>query len=184
VGSETTLAYPSYVWRVEQTMEQRRTIVPIGVPNLRGLLDSLPTLGISKTIRDGILLLVSTVLLFFTACKWTKTPAAIFDLRFCLYVVVTLIVSYHAFAYDLSLLILPIALLTNHLLAEERIPWRSRALLLGPLLILFFTPLQMLLLFRNGRYSLMALVLLVWGWGLAREISRQAVISSRNPAAP
>ena len=184
VGWETTLAYPSYVWHVEQTMEQRRTIVPIGVPNLRGLLDSLPTLGISKIIRDGILLLASTALLLFTAYKWTKTTAAVFDLRFCWYVVVSLIVSYHAFAYDLSLLVLPIALLTNHLLEGERIPWRSRVLLLGPLSILFFTPLQMLLLFRNGRYSLMALVLLVWGWGLAREISRQAVISSQKPAAP
>ena len=124
------------------------------------------------------------MLLVFTACKWTKTPTAVFDLRFCWYVVVTLIVSYHAFAYDLSLLILPIALLTNHLLEGERIPWRSRLLLLGPLFVLFFTPLQMLLLFRNGRYSLMALVLLVWGWGLAREISLQAVISPRKQAAP
>jgi hypothetical protein len=184
VGWETTLSYPSYVWHVEQSMEQRRTIIPIGVPNLRGLLDSVPGLFISKTLRGGILALISTALLFFTAFKWAKTGAGMFDLRFCLYVVVTLLVGYHAFAYDLSLLVLPIALLANYLLERGQISVHSRVFQLGSLFLLFFTPLQMLLLFRNGRYSLMALVLLVWGWGLVREISQQEVIPRRKAAEP
>jgi len=42
----------------------------------------------------------------------------------------------------------------------------------GPMLLLFVSPIQMLLLQKYGKLSLLAPVLLLWAWGLAREISR------------
>jgi hypothetical protein len=42
----------------------------------------------------------------------------------------------------------------------------------GPMLLLFVSPLQMLLLQKYGKLSLLSPVLLLWAWGLASEISR------------
>ncbi len=97
--------------------------------------------------------------------------------------IVTVLVGYHSFAYDLSLLMLPIALVANHVLESNPIRDWSRITLLGPLFLLFFTPLQMFLYIRNGHYNLMALVLLFWGWRIAGEISRQAGVSQPKSTA-
>jgi len=39
-------------------------------------------------------------------------------------------------------------------------------------LLLFVSPIQMLLLQKYGKLSLLAPVLMIWAWGLASEISR------------
>jgi len=183
VGWKETLSYPGYVWHLEQTMGHRRTVVPILMPNLRGLLDSMLTPSTSTVFRDIVSVLVSVVLMFFSAFRWKATNTTAFDLRFSLCVIVTVLAGYHTFAYDLSLLILPIALVANHVLETNPIGGWSRITLVGPLLLLFFTPLQMFLYIRNGHYNLMALVLLFWGWGVAREISRLPLVSRTKPAA-
>jgi alpha-1,2-mannosyltransferase len=181
VGWRETLAYPGYVWHLEQTMGHRRTIVPGLMPNARGLLDSLLTPNTSTVFRDIVSVLVSVILMCFAAWEWRATSIAAFDLGFSLCVIVTVLVGYHAFAYDLSLLILPIALVANHVLESNPLgDWRGIALF-GPLFLLFFTPLQMFLYLRNGHYNLMALVLLFWGWGVAREISRLPLVSPTEP---
>ena len=95
-----------------------------------------------------------------------------FDLGFALAVVSTILVSYHANTYDLALLFLPVMLLTNHLAGTDLKDAWSRITLLGPMLLLFVSPLQMLLLQKYGKLSLLAPVLLLWAWGLASEISR------------
>ena len=43
---------------------------------------------------------------------------------------------------------------------------------MGPMFVLFVSPLQMLLLQKYGKLSLLTPVLLFWTWGLASEISR------------
>ena len=180
-GWKETLSYPGYVWHLEKTMGHRKTVVPILMPNLRGLLDTLLIPSTSTVFRDIFSLLVSMVLLFFTASRWKAASSAAFDLGFCLCVIVTVLVSYHAFAYDLSLLILPIALIANYVPESNPSRGWSRIALFAPLFLVFFTPLQMFLYLRNGHYNLMALVLLFWGWGVAREISRLPLISPRKP---
>jgi len=182
VGWKETLSYPAYVWHLEATMGQRRTVVPSLMPNLRGLLDSLLTPSTSSVFRDIVSVLISMVLMLFTASRWKAASTTAFDLGFCLCVIVTVLVGYHSFAYDLSLLMLPIALLANHVLESNPIGGWSRIILFGPLFLLFFTPLHMFLYLRNGHYNLMALVLLFWGWGVAREISLQALTSPRKRA--
>lgn len=174
VGWKGAVDYPNYVLHVEQTMAQRKTAVPTGMPNLRGLLDSLIHPGTSRILRSGVLAAMSLGLIFFCSFKWKAKNTAASDLEFALCVLTTVLVGYHAFAYDLSLLILPLALVTNHVFETHTfLDWR-RSALIGPIFLLFFTPLHMLLALRSGRYSLMALVLLVWFWGIAREISRDS----------
>ena len=183
VGWKETLGYPGYVWHVEQTMGHRRTVVPMLMPNMRGLLDSLLTPSTSTVFRDIVSVLVSMGLKLFAASRWKATNTTAFDLGFCLCVIVTVLVGYHSFAYDLSLLMLPIALVANHVLESTPIHGWSRITLFGPLFLLFFTPLQMFLYIRNGHYNLMALVLLFWGWRIAGEISRQAGVSQPKTTA-
>jgi len=172
VGWRATVDYPGYVLHVEHIMGQRKTALPIGMPNLRGLVDSLPLRRSSATLRNSILAATSLALILFGASRWKMSEAVIFDLGFSLCVIITIVVGYHAFAYDLSLLLVPVLLVMNF--CSERDTGMSQWALVGPILILFLTPLQMFLGLHSARYSLVALVLLVWAWGIAREISRQA----------
>ncbi len=153
------------------------------MPNLRGLVDSIGTARISKVVANGIVAVASIALVLLASFKWNlASTGMVFDLGFSLCLVVTVLVSYHALAHDLSLLLLPVYLLANHFRITEPRGW-TRLAVLGPIVVLFFSPLQMVLWFRQGEFNLLALVLLVWVCGIAREISDQEVISPKNTAA-
>lgn len=174
VGWRGVLEYPDHVWRLEQTMEQRQTIVPIRMANVRGLLDSLLIPRTSKLVSNIVISIVSLALVLFAAhkCSSKTTTPSEFDLGFALCVVVTVLVGYHTLAYDLSLLLLPIALTIQHLYRNQDVDRRARQFLLIPLFLLFLSPLHAFLAMRNGHYNLFALVLLLWCWALSKEITR------------
>jgi Glycosyltransferase family 87 len=178
MGWNAALNYPAYVWHVEQTMEKRKTAVPIGMPNLRGLIDALSERVLSKTARGSLVAMVSIALIIFAALRCRGRN---FDLGFSLAVITTILVGYHAFVYDLSLLLLPIALLANYSLQQAGLDRRSFALL-APIAVLFLTPLHMLLALNSDRYSLMALPLIVSAWLIARELSRRAGTTPKSRA--
>jgi hypothetical protein len=169
MGPLQALNYPSYVWHVEQTMAHRMTAVPVGMPNLRGLTDSLLERALSKPLRDGLVALISIGLIIFTASKWRGRN---FDLAFSLALITTILVGYHAFAYDLSLLLLPMALVLNYRVQHVGYAQGSLAsfAFFAPFAVLFLTPLHMLLALHTDRYSLMALPLIASAWLIAREL--------------
>jgi glycosyl transferase family 87 len=172
IGWGAALSYPAFVWHVETVMGHG-AIVPIDMPNLRGLLHTFLAVRGSKLVIQLVVAVLSVALLLFASSKWrVAREGTAFDLGFGLAVVITVLVSYHANTYDLSLLFLPILLLTNHLTGADLKPGWSRIALVGPMLLLFVSPLQMLLLQKYGKLSLLAPVLLLWAWGLASEISR------------
>jgi hypothetical protein len=79
--------------------------------------------------------------------------------------------SYHVLAHDLCLLLLPLLLLANDF-DKSGLPVGGRRIaLLGPIIVLFLSPVQMLLWFRLGQFGLFALVLLLWFYGISRELS-------------
>jgi len=169
VGWKGTLAYPSYVLHLE-AVGGHGAIVPSTMPNLRGLLDILLPLH-SYLLGVGLTLASSLVLFFLASAKWKgDTTGANFDLSFSLIMVVTVLVSYHALAYDLSLLLLPILLVLNYL--QTSASGRRPFALLAPVCVLFFGPLLMFFSFRTRQSSLLALVLLFWVWGLRHEIPK------------
>lgn len=167
VGWQGALSYPDYVFRAEQTMADRKTVVPIGMPNLRGLVNVLLVPAVTARIADSIVVLLSVAMLLYAAWRWRKSGN--FQLGFSLAVLSAVLTGYHAFAYDLSLLLVPIALVLDYCLKSE-VPGAAKRWLLGPLVLLFLTPLQMFLSMRAERYSLMTVALLVWWWGMAREM--------------
>jgi len=143
------------------------------MPNLRGLLATLLTDRIPKLALQSITAVLSGALLIFAIRKWQPGRAVTkFDLQFSLSIVVTVLISYHAFAYDLCLLLIPILLIANYLQGPTEFERTARLMLLGPVFVLFLSPLLMLLWLHYGQLNLLALVLGVWAWGIAREISR------------
>ena len=167
VGWQGALAYPSHVWYLEQVMGVHGTVIPLQLPNIRGLL-ALVLPGLSKIASDGAVLITSLALIIFTAVRWRISQASSFDLGFSFCIIVTALISYHTMPYDLALLVLPLILMGNYYLERKE----KDPTLLAPMLLLFFTPLQMYLSFRVGLYCLMALLIGWWGGVVAKRLGR------------
>ena len=161
-------------------MERRQTIVPIRMASIRGLFDSLLIPHFSKLASDIAIAAASFALVLFAARKWKLGNATQFDLGFALCVIVTVLTSYHTLTYDLSLLLLPLALTVQHVFMNKStnenmnpngdVPRRTKLAVLILLFLLFFSPLHAFLVMRDGHYNLFALVLLWWCWMLFREM--------------
>jgi hypothetical protein len=179
VGWQQALAYPAWVWHVEKVMGQGAALVAT-MPNLRGLIQAIGLMHASQVAANSVLAILSAALLLVASAKWNfAATGAVFDLGFSLAVVTTVLVSYHVLPHDLCLLLLPVLLVANHLL--ELAQSGRRLALLAPMVVLFFTPVLMLLWFRYGQFSLLAPVLLLWWWGIAREISARSQKTSAVP---
>lgn len=167
VGWNAALHYPHYVWNVENSTGSAATLVST-MPNLRGFIHML--LPWTPRVEVGVSI-ISAILLLWASSQWDDSSSERFEWSFSLALVTTVLVSYHALVHDLSLLLLPIALLMSNL-SRSGWPRLSGSLLLaGPVILLFLSPLQMLLWFRYGEFSLFAPVLLLWFIGISRELS-------------
>ena len=172
MGWDGLLQYPAFVLEVERSLSQGTRIVT-DMPNLRGLAD----LFSSGRGPYAFLTVAATAFVMFglAASRWHPALDDLgFDAGFALTVVVTLLIAYHALVHDLSLLLIPVYL-TLDFVQHRQMQRNLQALLLVP--VIFFTlmgPLQMMLWFRAGRFSLVALVLLVWALALWRASVRRA----------
>lgn len=177
-GLAGALRYPGFVLHVEKFMERDR--IAVDMPNLRGLLEGW-SFARGFPGAHVITIAFSIGLLVWVIVKGRgRTPSSQrferdfdldFDLRFSVAMVTAVLVSYHAFPYDLSLLVIPLLLVVNYVIATASLHrYRSRALMV-PMGLLFLTPVYLLLWIRLDHFNLFANVLLLWTWGIAREIS-------------
>src|SRR5580704_1460680 len=175
VGWSGFLRYPGYLWELERHTE-RGLVQPRDNPNLRGLVEGFG-LGLAPSpVITSVVIVLSAALVVWVWVRGRKASGdRIAGLIFCQAVLVSVLVSYHAFAYDLSLLLLPIFLLMTEWCDGPR--GVARVALLGPGLLLLFGPIFPLLWLRWHALSLIAIVLLVWMWGMDREIARAQVSS-------
>jgi Glycosyltransferase family 87 len=162
--------YPGDVLHFEEFME--RGGIAVDMPNLRGLLEGW-TFARGFPGAHVITVTLSICMLLGVIIKGRdRTPSSRqFDLQFSLAMVAAVLASYHAFPYDLSLLVIPLLLVASY--AIETAPlhrYRNLALML-PTALLFLTPVYMLLWLRLDHFNLFAMVLLLWTWGIAQEIS-------------
>jgi len=167
VGWEGLVSYPYYVWHLEEAMA-RGAIVPSNMVNLRGVLYLLlrgsPYFSVAA-------IAISAVVLLWTAWLCGKNlTVGLLDLRFALTVVATVIVSYHCLGYDLSVLILPIAVVASQLRDKVALRGWPRAALVLALGILFFSPLQLFLLMRSNRLALLGWAVLLLMAGISAQI--------------
>jgi hypothetical protein len=180
VGWQTALYYPRYIWFLEKTMG-RGAIVPSTMPNFRGLLDSVLGWARFPTLTNALTTLVSIFLIFLAVRAWRAKESDNSErenLAFSLSLLVTVLVSYHAFAYDWTLLLPASLLILNHALSLQVSQFKTRRMLLWATGILFFTPLYLVLWINLIHLNLMALVPLFLVAIVARETRRASVADS------
>ncbi len=165
VGGEGMLLYPRYVLHLESTMA-RGAIVPSNMPNLRGVVYVLWRGGSSVNVT----FLVSAGVFLFALWQCRHVPSKnLVDLKFCLAMVATLLISYHLLSYDLSLLLLPLFLLANELLGEGRLHTWQCVLTVGSVSALYFSP-GLILLMRNEQLALAGWAVVLLMGGIAGQI--------------
>jgi hypothetical protein len=174
-GWEGALRYPKYVFHLER-IGAGGGIFPFVMPNLRGLIQGWSWAGEFPVTVQLIVIAFSLGLLIWVIASLRKRPTTsrLFELEFSLAVVATVVVSYHTYSYDLVVLAIPALLLGSYLTESEHPKWRSNLTLWLPAALLFCTPLFMLLGDRMHHPNLFAVALLVWLFGIRKEISLQS----------
>ncbi|MGA7929064.1 MAG: glycosyltransferase family 87 protein [Candidatus Sulfotelmatobacter sp.] len=167
VGGEGMLLYPRYVVHLEDTMA-RGAIMPSDMPNLRGILYVLLH---GDSYVGAVALVSSSVAVLLFAVWRCRAGTSLFDLKVSLSAVATVLVSYHALGYDLSMIMLPILLLANELLGKDKVRGLSDFLTIAAIAALFFSPLQFVLLMRSNRLAVMGWAVLSLLCGIAGQIS-------------
>jgi len=170
VGLRTFLYYPFYVWQME-SRGAGVAIVPLDMPNLHGLFTTILGNLTGNTTIEILVLLGSLGLILLAA---TKIQPVNFELEFSSVVIITVLVSYHSYEHDLSLLLLPVLFVTDHLRTLPKFDLWTRISLVGPILVVCLSPLYILLRFGFGRLSLLTPALLLLVWGLSREIAKDS----------
>jgi len=161
VGWDSLRNYPGFVMNMERSLAQGSTIVT-DMPSLRGLAGIFSHGGSESSF---IMVLLSALVLGLAASRWRTSSG---DLAFALAVVVTPLISYHTLAHDLSLLLIPLFLTLDFLREKEASNGLRAALWVPAVFFTLMSPLQMILWFQAGKYCLVAVVLLLWAYGLWR----------------
>lgn len=163
-GWQGALSYPKYAWNAERTMG-RGAIVPADMPNLRGFLDTQLSPLVSKGQIDLLFVALTVVLLAIAAFRWKARFKDNLDISFSLALILSVFASYHAFAYDLTLYLLAIALVANQVSRKNR-PLTENWLVFIPIMIFYCSPILMVLWLHYGQLNLLAPVMFAWFWGV------------------
>jgi Glycosyltransferase family 87 len=180
-GWQASLHYPAYVLHLESSLGHA-AIFPAVMPNLRGLVtaprwaDAFPVVSTVALIALSLGLLVWVIAV--VVVRGQKPLPYKLDLQFSVATVATVLVCYHAYAYDLSILIIPAFLIVSYMHERPGLEWRRGIALLLPIGLLFCTPLYILLGFRSDHLNLLAIVELVWLWAIRAEIVRADAVGA------
>lgn len=159
VGWNELLYYPRFILTINRQLH-RGVIVPENMPNLRGLLTGWPILSPPPRWLEAALLLLSLGVLIWAAYRWNPRKVhdvTAWNMGFSLALIATFLVGYHSYTYDMSFLLLPILLIIDFLLGSES---ANTKYLWVTLSLLFFSPLQLVLMLRYAHQNLFALVVL------------------------
>ena len=170
VGWDGMVRYPAYVLRIA-TASSLGDVSPAFMPNVRGLVEGWSH-NFAPIARMGPVTLGLSILFLFTAWRLAARRQRELNLQFSLAIIVTVLVSWHTNAHDLSLLILPLTLVADYCMSLTGITSRRRLALIVPVLPLLISPLWIVFWLGTGTVNLMALPLLWWAWEIAKEISR------------
>ena len=167
VGWHGLLEYPGYAWRIVSVPAFGG--IPLRqLPNLLGLLGGWPSLGDTGWLVRAVALVGAVALLIMVAWlrRFTR-DRRLFKLCFACAVVVSVLAGYSTNTYDLSLLLVPLALVADYI-AEKN----SESDLLVPIIPLLISPLWFFLWLRWERINVMAFFLVWWLFAIRAEILR------------
>jgi hypothetical protein len=166
-GVRALSAYPRYVLYWEDLLAGSDR-VPAGMPNFRGLFYVfLP----DWKYAGAVVALLSLALLTFVGWRLLPKRSPSLDLSFCLTLVATILVSFHVVSYDLSVLLIPVFLLVEHLLRRGSLQRKPALAIAAGIALLYCSPLELFLSLQYKQFALMGLVLILWMYGIAEESS-------------
>lgn len=171
-GPGSLIDYPRFALRVVET--QKLGGVPLALlPNLHGLIVGWN--GMTPTwVTIAMAVAASILLLGFAVVRGRKagTPSLQndFDLQFSLAIVIAVLAAWQTNIHDLSLLVLPLILVTGYGL-RSRDSGQKNFSLFYPSLPLLVSPIWMILWLKIGHVNLMAIPLIWWVWKLTDELS-------------
>jgi len=164
VGWRGWLSYPPYVWAGENDLSYVWNSSAGDTSNLRGLIATLCPASEPRLTLLLVLLFSAILLAAITyAWRWALLTTAVYsDLIFALGLVATVLLSYHIFAHDLTLLFLAALIVLEVLLSSRMISSWARTVLCGCLAILFCTPIYVLITLRYRMMQVMTVVILIF----------------------
>jgi hypothetical protein len=161
VGGSGWRAYPGYVLANESSPHYVWTMSVDNTVNLRGLIWSLLP-GMDSRFKAALLALLSGLILAATVYAWrAPLPSTDEQRAFAIGLIAAVLVSYHLYAHDLSLMFLACLIILEKTLANPpRAVW-ARKLIYACLAMLALNPLYLVLTLRYQQLQWMALILLV-----------------------
>ena len=175
-GLPLLTGYPRHLLLSEQGANASG-VLPGHMPNLHGLLSGLLSGHLRASAIAAAIVILSAIVLWYAAEQWRHYRNSSPGLAFSLNILAAILVSYHAFAQDLSLLILPALLQLNWILTRKTYRRTTAWFILGPLTFLFLDPICYLMV-RYRHFNLFALALLVWLVGNAAAMKADASLAS------
>ena len=169
-GFQVLGAYPRFLL-FDSTYQRFAGFQPEFMPNLRGIISLLFGRWMAPSLLLTVVAILSAFMLWFAAHKWRDDQ---FGLSFSSAVIATLLTSYHLYNYDVTLLLLPMAVACGELAQQKRLVTSPRRLAVT-LIIILIHPLHSVLV-QNSIYALMFVPLTV----LFLVIIRQNDSSQRN----
>jgi hypothetical protein len=142
--------------------------------NLHGLIWLIFHNSVPRIVSAGITIVLSGVLLWFTARRWDGDQ---FELSFSAAVVGAVLTGFHAFVYDLCLLLLPLSIVCSELVRRKSS--FAETGFNAALLILMIPPIHHVLTVYHV-YAIMGLVLLL----LLRSIMKMMARPARRNVLP
>jgi Glycosyltransferase family 87 len=164
VGWDGLMRYPAFVWHAEHSTRYHWNVLHGDTPNLRGTFLTLAK-GADPKVVDGVVILASLVLLGIATAAWRKRFAAGVSANrwlFSISILVSVLVSFHAYIQDLSILLLPLALALEEMYEGSPLAPRARLLLYACIAALFCSPLYLILILRFSQLQYLTLILLAF----------------------
>jgi hypothetical protein len=177
-GPHALAAYPTYLLRLNR-WSGAGFAWPHNMPNLRGLLSPISNLEWPAVLLSTIGIAV-TICILRTA---KQTGPSVVPLAFSLAVIAAVLTSYYAYSYDLTLLLLPLLLLSGGFLDAPGLAANARRWMVAGMLLLLCAPLEWLLVARFDCGYLMAVPALFVALGIAQYL-RTAGHASAPAARP
>jgi Glycosyltransferase family 87 len=155
-GTGSLSGYPSFL--LTELRENIGGFNPSAMPNIRGLFTLLVHGKIGNIPSALLIFFFSMLTLWWTARGWRDDE---FRLSLAAGLIATVLASFHLYNYELSLLLLPIAIVCSELTRNKML--RNEKVLTGSLIVLFIAPLHRFLSLQNA-YGLMCLPILAMFW--------------------
>jgi len=174
VGWRGSLSYPLYVWAGENNPGYVWNSSAGNTSNVRGLVATFCPQG-DPRLRVCLILLFSALILVGVTYAWRKSllAAAVHtELVFALSLVATVLLSYHIFVHDLTILFLSALIVLEVSLSSRVMRSWVKSMLFGGIGILFCTPIYLLLTLRYRQMQVMGGVLLIFFVVLLSEFIR------------